>query len=252
MTFNSVSFNDYCTLVSKKLGIHFYPTHPYKLCDLKPFYSIIHENEINGYDFWGFADVDLVFGDIRKFYTDELLEKYKILSTHSDRISGHFCLFKNEEAINNKCFQISDWKKKLVDDKNYCLDECDFSYRFFPESKLTLWIFRKICKYIGWGLGERFHKRQFFYLDKIVAKKGFLYRPMNVHPIWTGSDVWKYQVSMDIMAKPIVYDKGKGEECMYCHFLPWKGKWKGENCKVSNVNHTYEITSDGIKDVSNN
>lgn len=250
MTFHSISFNDYCTIVSERLGIHFCPARPYKLCDLRPFYGVIHANEIRGYDFWGFADVDLVFGNIRKFYTNGLLANYKLLSNHSDRISGHLCIFKNEESINNKCFQIHDWEQKIIDDKNHCLDEGDFSYRFFPESRFLLLIFRKICKYIGWNVGEHFHEWAFPPFAKLAAKKGFLYKQMNVHPVWSGSSVWEYQVTRDMKAKPIVYDRGKCEECIYCHFLPWKKNWKGEYYKVSDSCHTYKITESGIEDAS--
>ena len=65
--FASVTFFDYCQLVSDRLGIDFHPQDSYKLCDLKPFYGHIHEGilEKGNYSFWGFGDVDLVWGDIR-------------------------------------------------------------------------------------------------------------------------------------------------------------------------------------------
>lgn len=48
---------------------------PYKLCDYKILYGILLKARLkNDYDFWGFSDSDMIFGDIRKFVTDELLE----------------------------------------------------------------------------------------------------------------------------------------------------------------------------------
>jgi len=63
---------------------------PYKLCDYKPAYGLIFEDELKGYDFWGHCDIDLVFGDIRHFVTDRILEENDKVYEH-----GHFCLYRN-------------------------------------------------------------------------------------------------------------------------------------------------------------
>lgn len=67
---------------------------PYKLCDYKPAYGEIFQQELVGYDFWGLCDIDLVWGDIRKFYTDEVLEKYEKIG-----FFGHSILFKNTKEV---------------------------------------------------------------------------------------------------------------------------------------------------------
>lgn len=70
--------------------------YPYKLCDYKPMYGLVFHEYLVGYDFWGHCDVDLIFGDIRKFATDSILEKY-------DKIFplGHLSLYRNTEFVNN-------------------------------------------------------------------------------------------------------------------------------------------------------
>ena len=79
---------------------------PYKLCDFKPAYGEIFREDVLGYDFWAYGDMDVIYGDIRKFITDELLSKY-------DRClaCGHLSLIRNVEAVNtiyknvgDKCF----------------------------------------------------------------------------------------------------------------------------------------------------
>jgi hypothetical protein len=35
-------------------------------------YGEIFANELHEYDFWGFSDIDLIWGNIRNFYTEEL------------------------------------------------------------------------------------------------------------------------------------------------------------------------------------
>lgn len=68
---------------------------PYKLCDYRPAYGEIYRDYIKGYDFWGHCDFDLIFGDIRAFLTEDVLEKYDRIFTR-----GHFCLYRNQKDIN--------------------------------------------------------------------------------------------------------------------------------------------------------
>lgn len=68
---------------------------PYKLCDYKPVWGAAFREYIDGYDFWGYCDIDLIFGDIRKFLPDEVLDKY-------DKIYklGHLTYYRNTEENN--------------------------------------------------------------------------------------------------------------------------------------------------------
>lgn len=125
------SFEEYCDLVSKKLNINFKPTSPYKLCDLKPFLPIIHSDLLSSYDYVGFGDIDLIYGDLQEFF-NSVSRKYNIISTHNDRISGHFALMKNRPSILRKAFKIPKWKEVLEDNKHHGIDEGSFSYAHFP------------------------------------------------------------------------------------------------------------------------
>lgn len=68
---------------------------PYKLCDYKPAYGYLFSDYLEGYDFWGHCDLDLIFGDLRGFLSDEQLENY-------DKIGhlGHLTLYRNTPEIN--------------------------------------------------------------------------------------------------------------------------------------------------------
>lgn len=69
---------------------------PYKLCDFKPLFGQAFADIVASYEFWGHCDIDLLFGDIRKFITDELLEQYdKVMD------AGFFILYRNCEDMNN-------------------------------------------------------------------------------------------------------------------------------------------------------
>ena len=69
---------------------------PYKVCDYRPLFGKAFSDILQTYEFWGHCDIDLILGDIRKFITDEILEKYdKILD------AGCFVLYRNCETMNN-------------------------------------------------------------------------------------------------------------------------------------------------------
>ena len=69
---------------------------PYKLCDYRPAYGAALREDLIKYDFWGYCDVDLIFGDLKIFITDDILDR-------NDRIYnlGHFTLFRNIDRMNN-------------------------------------------------------------------------------------------------------------------------------------------------------
>jgi len=74
---------------------------------------------LSGYDFWGHCDNDLIFGDIRSFITEEILDRYdRILSR------GHFSLYRNSPDVNAIYKEASpDYKTVFSSPKNFCYDE---------------------------------------------------------------------------------------------------------------------------------
>jgi hypothetical protein len=109
--------------------------HPYKICDLKPAYGEIFYDLIRDYDFWGYGDLDLVYGDIRKFVPDPYLDNYDIISNHTDFITGHFCLLRNTPEI-NELFKTGDAYRSAFTDKYYTgFDEQLKKFRINPDPK---------------------------------------------------------------------------------------------------------------------
>jgi hypothetical protein len=68
------TLNEVSQLASQKLGFPVSITSGYKLCDFKPVYGFLFPELLGPYDFWGHCDIDIIFGNIRDFITDELLE----------------------------------------------------------------------------------------------------------------------------------------------------------------------------------
>lgn len=123
------SLNDIKKIASEKLGFIVNIDYPYKLCDIKPAYGFIFPEIISGYDFWGISDIDIVYGKIRKFITNNVLNNYDVISSRHDYITGSFCLFRNNEYINTLFMKSRDYRKVFSSATHYCFDECNFVFK---------------------------------------------------------------------------------------------------------------------------
>lgn len=111
--------------IEKCIGTPIWLENPRKLCDFKPIFGLVFSEYTSNYDFWGCCDIDLVFGDIRKFITEEILEQYdKIMKL------GHISLYRNNDECNNryKCPGARyDYKDAFVRPYNVIYDEVDYN-----------------------------------------------------------------------------------------------------------------------------
>ena len=91
---HSMQFSNFQKLVQAAFDFPVVLNRPYKLCEYKQAYGYILHDYIKDYDFWGFGDLDLVYGDIRSFLTDSVLEHKFVLGW------GHLTLIRNDEDAN--------------------------------------------------------------------------------------------------------------------------------------------------------
>lgn len=116
-----ISFNEFRRRVQKKFDFKVSLTTPYKLCDFKATLGYVFSEEIKEYEFWGNCDIDQVWGSIKTFISEDILEKY-------DRIQflGHFILYRNSLEINTlfmKKGAIYNYKKVFSDEMHYSFCE---------------------------------------------------------------------------------------------------------------------------------
>jgi len=97
--------------------------HPYKVCDFKPAFGKIFWEFINNYDFWGYGDIDLIYGDIRNFITHDLLENYEVISPDFGFLPGHFSIIQNKPELIDLFLICDTYKKVFEDERCYCFDE---------------------------------------------------------------------------------------------------------------------------------
>lgn len=116
------------TEASLKLGFKVNIEYPYKLCDFKPAYGFLFPEIIDGYDFWGQSDLDVIYGNIRDFLNNEMLENHDFISLRHDYTTGCFALYRNNTKMNSFFMRSKDYEKVFSEPKHYCFDECSFAW----------------------------------------------------------------------------------------------------------------------------
>lgn len=90
-----MTFEELKNLFQSKFDFEIALDSPYKLCDYKVMTGYLFSDYLTGYDYWGYSDIDMLFGDIRKFLPDEIITQY-------DKVGhlGHLTLYHNTKEIN--------------------------------------------------------------------------------------------------------------------------------------------------------
>ncbi len=216
--YRHLSFSDYNKQASTKLGINFDPKSPYKVCDLRVAYGILHEEEISNYDYFGFGDIDLIYGNIRQFYTDEVLT-HNIITTDNRRVTGHLTLIKNTTLMKNAFRQINNWQALLESNEHQHLDEAAFSKVFKPHKNLPQWLQSFLSLFNP-------YQRSLYFKDQYTtpAFKDIRGRP------WHDKS-YNYPLKWYWNKGKLTNNQDGTREFIYFHFMYWKKetKWLQQN-----------------------
>ncbi|MCH3997038.1 MAG: hypothetical protein LKE67_05625 [Lactobacillus amylovorus] len=218
--FIKMSYFDYCSLVSKKLNVKFFPASPYSLCNIRPFMSIIHSDIVKNYKFWGYSDVDLIYGDMSYILNSQFLKKYDLITTHSERVAGHFTIIKRQGKYNKIGINIKDWKRKIIS-KKAGFDEIDFSEIVCP----PLILFGKLWRHFFSKFMPAREKYYFYQIAHNFFKSKALFLECYTTPVPQKHDVWRYDLKTNNLIAPKRFygKKFLGKRPLpYLHFLFFK------------------------------
>lgn len=201
--FIPMSFEDYQQLISDRLGIDFKTKHAYTLCNMKPALGYLHQEYLTGYDYFGYTDIDVIYGDLRAFLTDDVLT-YNTISTHPNRASGHLFLIKNEEPWVNAFRQIPNWKQVLSSPVISGVAEGHFTKVLLGRQRLPNALRKVWAIFDPYKRNNLFEERYSTSFSEYPWKDGSFNYP----------NEW-------------YWDRGKlttsfGDEMMYLHFMNWK------------------------------
>ncbi|MDR0563805.1 MAG: hypothetical protein LBG78_02555 [Azoarcus sp.] len=235
-----IRYEDYLSQVSNKLGIDFRPPNPYKLCDIKPAYGFIHEDVIEKYNFWGFGDIDLVYGKLREYFTEERLQRYDLISNHARRVSGHLCLIRNSPHMNNLFKKIPNWQNLFCHPQHQAIDEGAFSRLFLWRKNFPKPLFNFV------GLFNPLRRKSFFQeaFSTPNAKINWIDGSKNFPSHW----FWKEgRLTNNIDGQ---------REFPYLHFFVWKRNWANQPAPSAETIQTlaqkanWQISVQGFREIT--
>ena len=121
VSFRATTLQAVLETFSAELGFAARADSPYKLCDFRPLYWTLLQQDGENFDFWGHCDLDVIFGDLQKFISPDILEQHdKVFSV------GHLTLYRNCETA-NQMFRREhpevDWRAILRDPRHRGFDE---------------------------------------------------------------------------------------------------------------------------------
>lgn len=131
----NLSQTEISKIASERLHFNVAIITGYKLCDFKPAYGFLFFEMIKDYDYWGYADIDVVFGDIRSFITDQILIEHDLITVRHDYLTGYFQVFRNNKKMRTLFMRSKDYKKVFQSDSHFCFDETNFQFEGFAEGK---------------------------------------------------------------------------------------------------------------------
>lgn len=119
---HKMTFESFRQMVQKAFDFSLTLDRPYKICDFRPAFAYIFPEYVKGYDFWGWGDLDVVYGDIRHFITEDVLSRYKMISGW-----GHMTLYHNDKDTNTFFMKpiegYQDYKDVMTDSISRYYDE---------------------------------------------------------------------------------------------------------------------------------
>jgi len=125
----STTLADVAALAERQLECAVSLSRAFKLCDFKPAYGVIFADYVRDYDFWAWGDVDVVYGNMRRFLTRRVLDYYDFVSARNWYLTGELTLVRNTEHV-NQLFRSSPHAQMVFgSERLWCFDE----YAFFTD-----------------------------------------------------------------------------------------------------------------------
>ena len=112
-----VSFENIKKKIQSKFDFEIALDTPYKICDYRPAYGLVFQQDISDYDYWGHFDLDTILGDLTAYLPNEDYDKiYRF---------GHLTMYKNTPENNVRFMDEGgmDYQKVFKTSYNMIFDE---------------------------------------------------------------------------------------------------------------------------------
>jgi hypothetical protein len=215
VTLHPMTWEQCACHVQRVCGLRAPPARPYKLCDFRFAYGHLFADYVAGYDFWGFGDVDVIYGDLQAFWTPTLLS-HDLVTFNRTHVSGHLTLVRNTPEAALRYRESAIWREGIEDPRTRLLEE-NSGYYGFKNVYADETYNTPLSPYIPWTDGSFRFPAVWYYRDG-----------------WLGNNL------------------GGARSWMYLHFMRYKQVWLARGLRrvvhlPSNSPETaWKLTLDGF------
>lgn len=225
------SFQEIQKLIQSKFDFPVSIESPYKFCDYKPAYGYIFSEYIKEYDFWAHMDLDVIWGDLEKYITEDMLGKYEIIYRE-----GHLRLYKNNSKINHlfeKDGSIFKYREVFQHKESYGFDEALAIQRIAERNNIAIYANDNVVADIN------------AFTDSLQIRRVTQKRWQDEAGIFRSVTNYKYQIFKWENGKIFRYyledESIKKDEFMYIHLLKRKMEYLPE-LNIISENPSFIIT----------
>ena len=128
------SFDEFVTALEEglELNLDVVRKDSYKLTDLKPMLGHVFADILKPFDYWGWGDLDVIYGDLRKHFGSQL-GQFDVISCHTYLLSGHLAFLRNTQTMRSLFSCFGNWRKIVTLPTHQSFDESIMSMLFFRD-----------------------------------------------------------------------------------------------------------------------
>jgi hypothetical protein len=214
-----------CTLYPMNLGefnelyLREFPGHrvvedPYKICDIRPAFGVIFRNFVRSSLFWGWGDLDVIYGDLLKYLRVSVgsLDRVEAISFYEQHMSGNLSLFSRDLAASLHT-RFPDWNEKVNEEKYMHLDE--------PSELVNIRVY--------------FHESY--------------NTPLSPFKPWTDG-TFRFPAEWTWQDGILTNDLDSGREFSHLHFMHWKGGEWARQCGNAQWERLSRLVNGRLEDIN--
>ncbi len=126
LSFQPLSLTELNVLAQERLGVPVDIASPFKVCDFRPAFGHLFEEYLAGYDFWGWGDIDVLYGNLSSFLADDVLADTDAFSCRDGFLAGEFSLLRNTPMMKSLYRESKDYRRVFASAKNFNFSEFNF------------------------------------------------------------------------------------------------------------------------------
>lgn len=214
--FYASNLNEIARMIESAIGFPVTLPFAFKICDFRPAFGVIFADLLQRYDWWGWGDTDVIYGDLRYFVTRTLLNSFDVISPRSF-LAGEFTLIRNSPRTNLLFQEGHDTVKIFTSPHCYDFEEDGF-FKDRPIDSFT-------------DIVKRMSGKRALFRDILRTDKKLRQKPFQFH--------WH---------KGCLRDLRTGEQILLYHFLNRKRDLSfRETLTAERYKHSFLISQHGLE-----